>query len=401
MRSALLVARHEFSRLVLQRGFIILTLLPPLLMVALVAVIILYEESRGPDEPIGYVDPAGALDEALYAQLPNAADRIGVREYADEASGLEALEAGSVQALFVLSPEFPASLESTLFYRESPPDGGAWGDFDAFIRLNLLQSYPENVQARLRQGPAVTVLDIESGRTFSEAGIINIFLPFIAGFLFFLVTMGLSSNMLQVVADEKENRTMEILLTTLNPRQLIGGKILGLLAMAILQLLIYMVTLTVVLVLLMPRVPALQAIEIDGTFVVLIVLFFLPTMILIQAVMVAIGSAAPDLQQGQQVSGLLNLAFLAPIMLLPVMMVSPTGPLFTFMTFFPTTSFLTISLRWGFGSVPQWQIALSWIILMGTMLFALWAAVRVFHSGMLQYGQPLTWRSLVAAVRGT
>lgn len=400
MRNVYLVARHEFRRLVLRRGFILLVFAPPVLMVALVAIIILYEGSKQSREPIGYVDQAGNLDEALQASFANADDRVALHEYASVDEGVAALESRSVQALFVMPVDFPNSLETTIYYRETTPSGEAWGEFDDFIRLNLLRNYPERVQARLQSGPSITVEDIESGRTFSEDSIINIILPFVAAFLFFLVTMGVSSYMLQVVTDEKENRTMEILLTTLSPGELISGKMAGLMAMGLLQLLIYVVTMVVVFVVLISRVPELRALELSGEFVVIIALFFFPTMILIQAVMVAVGSVAPDMEQGQQFAGLLNLVFLAPMMLVPLLMVNPDSLLFRFMTYFPTTSFLTISMRWGLGSLPYWQMALSWAILVGTTLFALWAAGRVFQIGMLRYGQQLGWRSVVGAIRG-
>jgi ABC-2 type transport system permease protein len=383
----------------MRRGFILLVFAPPVLMVALVAIIVAYEESQLSREPIGFVDQAGNLDPALQSSLADADGLIPLREYASVDEGLTALENRSIQALFVMPADFPNSLETTVYYREAPPSGEAWGEFDDFVRLNLLQEYPANVQARLQAGPTITVEDIESGRTFSEDSMINIILPFIAAFLFFLVTMGVSSYMLQVVADEKENRTMEILLTTLSPGELIGGKMAGLLAMGLLQLLIYVVTMAIVLLILMSRVPVLRALDLSGEFVVIIALFFFPTMILIQAVMVAVGSIAPDMEQGQQFAGLLNLVFLAPLMLVPLLMINPDSLLFRFMTYFPTTSFLTISMRWGLGSLPYWQMALSWVILVGTTLFAIWAAGRVFQIGMLRYGQQLSWRSVVGAIR--
>jgi ABC-2 type transport system permease protein len=131
------------------------------------------------------------------------------------------------------------------------------------------------------------------------------------------------------------------------------------------------------------------------------VLFFLPTYALISAVMIAIGSAVTELQQGQQLAGLLNLVFLLPVFLLPLLFQNPGGPLMVFFTIFPTTSFMTISLRWGLGTVPLWQVGVGWVLLLATATFMIWAASRVFRAGMLRYGQPLTLKSAWAAVRGS
>ena len=71
-----------------------------------------------------------------------------------------------------------------------------------------------------------------------------------------------------------------------------------------------------------------------------------------------------------------------------------------FFTLFPTTSFLTISLRWGLGTVPLWQVGLGWACLLAAAGFMAWAAARVFRAGMLHYGQPLSVKAAMAALRG-
>ena len=71
-----------------------------------------------------------------------------------------------------------------------------------------------------------------------------------------------------------------------------------------------------------------------------------------------------------------------------------------FFTLFPTTSFLTISLRWGLGTVPLWQVGLGWAFLLAAAGFMAWAAARVFRAGMLHYGQPLSVKAAMAALRG-
>jgi ABC-2 type transport system permease protein len=92
--------------------------------------------------------------------------------------------------------------------------------------------------------------------------------------------------------------------------------------------------------------------------------------------------------------------FILPVMLISVLFSNPGHPVMVLFTLFPTTSFLTISLRWGLGTVPFWQLGLSWLILMGSTAFAIWAAARVFRAGMLRYGQLLTMKSVLTALRG-
>jgi ABC-2 type transport system permease protein len=206
--------------------------------------------------------------------------------------------------------------------------------------------------------------------------------------------------MLEVVAEEKENRTMEIMVTSITPGHLIGGKTVGLLASALTQLAIYGLCVVVGVALASPSVPELQQLQVPWGYLGLMALFFFPAYGLIAAIMIAIGSAVTEIQQGQQVAGLLTLTFTLPLFILPVIFENPGHPLAVVLTLFPTTSFLTVSLRWGLGSIPVWQIALGWAILVASVLAMVWVAARVFRASMLRYGQPLSWHSLISALRG-
>jgi len=129
-------------------------------------------------------------------------------------------------------------------------------------------------------------------------------------------------------------------------------------------------------------------------------LFFIPSYALIAAVMVAIGAAVTKVQEAQQVAGLLNMLFILPMILGVVIIRDPGNPLSVFLSLFPTTAFLTISLRWGVSTVPMWQIGIGWVLLVVTTIFMVWAAARVFRAGMLRYGQPLNLKTAMAVIRG-
>jgi len=401
MRNFWLVAKHEYLTTVVRRAFLLMTIAIPVGMVALIALIILVESMGADDRPIGYVDYSGKLEPALYDNLPDAEDRTPLRSFPDEDLALAALQGEQIQALFVIPSEYPQTLGTELYYLEDPPGGDAWGDFDDFVRISLLSGMPEDMQELLLEGPDITVYDLASNREFSERSIINVILPFIATFFFIFATMSGAGYMLGVVAGEKENRTIEVMVTSVTPVQLIGGKAAGLLAASLTQLAIYAMAAVVGLIVAVQYVPEIQQLEVPWLYLAIMGLFFLPTYALISAVMIAIGSAVTELQQGQQLAGLLNLVFMLPLLLLPLLFQDPGGPLMVFFTIFPTTSFMTIALRWGLGTVPLWQVGIGWVLLLGTTTFFVWAAARVFRVGMLRYGQPLNLRSVWAAVRGS
>ena len=400
MRNFWLVARHEYGRMVLRRAFVLLTLAIPLGMAALIALAVVVALSGENNAPIGYVDHTDLLDVSPYNALPDYEDRIAIREFTDEETALAALDREEVQAIFVLPADYPETFNTDLYYLQDYPGGDVWNDFSAFMRLNMLANYPAETARRLFEGADITVHDITSQRDFSEDAVVNVVLPFIASFLFFIATMSASGYMLQVVADEKENRTMEIMLTSVSPGQLIAGKMVGLLLAALTQLGIYVATAVIGLLIATPFVPELQLLTIPWSYLGIMAAFFFPAYVLLAAVMVAVGSSVTELQQGQQVAGIMNIFFMLPLFLTAVIFQNPSAPILLFFTFFPTTSFLMISLRWGVGTVPLWQLGLSWVILVGSAVFMVWAAVRIFHVGMLRYGQPLPLKTAVAVITG-
>jgi len=395
MHNLLLIAKHEYLQVVARRGFILTTLAVPVGLAFVIALGILIATTGQSGLPIGYVDQAGILD--VTHQAPNAS--LEVRAFPDRVAAQSALESQQIQAFFVFPPDYLQTLATDLYYRGKAPGRDVWSKFDDFVRANLVASYPLDVQTRLLDGPDVTVHDLAGNRTFSESSLVNVVLPFAAAFFFFVATMLAASYTLGVVANEKENRTMEIMLTSVSPGQMIAGKTVGLLAATLTQLAVYVIAAVVAIKIASPYVVQLQNVEVPWTFLGIAALFFFPAYALVAAIMVAIGSAVGDLQQGQQVAGFVNLAFILPVMLSAVLIQAPAGPLAVFLTLFPTSSFLTVTLRWGFGTIPVWQMVAGWVLLVATTLFMFWAAARIFRAGMLRYGQPLSLKTAFASAR--
>jgi ABC-2 type transport system permease protein len=400
MHNLWLVASNEYRRTVLRRGFLIATLAIPVAIVAIVGLGYLMMRSTEDSGAVGYVDQAGIMDATLAATLPDAENRVEIRAFADEEEARAALLAGQIQAFFVLPPGYPAALNTRLYVMKGTLDGRAWGQFDDLVRASLLAAYPDDVRARLLEGANVTVYDTSSGRQFSQGAVVNIILPFVASAFFFIATMMASGYMLEAVAKEKENRTIEILLTSVTPGQLMGGKTLGLLAAALTQLTVYGIAAVAGLMIAAPLVPELRQIAVPWGYLGMMGMLFLPAYILFAAVMVAVGAAVTEVQQGQQMAGILNLMFMAPLFAMALLFENPSHPLLVAFSLFPTTSFLMLSLRWGLGSIPMWQIGLGWGLLVASAVGMVWVAVRVFRAGVLIYGQPLSLKAVWAALRG-
>lgn len=397
MRNLFLMAQHEYAQRVRKRSFLLTALGMPLLIVFIVGITIALEINNLSDLPLGYVDEAGVLTTAI--SPPE--NELAILEFAAETDARQALTDGEIQGFFVVPAAYP-SADSPLqfFYETEAPGNPIIDEFDAFVRSNLTRDLSPTAQQALQDGLSITIRSADGSREFGRDTWINLIIPYVAAFFFFFAVMGTTGYLLEGVASEKENRTIEIMVTTMSPESLIGGKGLGLFAVSLTQIAIWIVSVVVVMVVGAQFLPPLQQAIIPWGYLLLVLAYFLPAFALIAGVMTAIGGAVTEVQQGRQIAGLLNLLFISPFFFMAALLTNPNGPLALFLTLFPTTSFLTVALRWGLGSIPLWQLVVSWLLLVATAVATMWAAARIFRVGMLRYGQRLSFRRMVAAVQG-
>ncbi len=399
MHNLWLVAKHEYMNIVKKKSFLIGTLGIPLLIVAVSAIAIIVVLGQGGGAPLGYVDHSGVLVAAVMPALDEEEPWTEMRAFADDADAQQALQNAEIQGYYVLPADYLRTGHVTLFYADKRPGEIIRGDFIRFLRANLLVGQPEAVQRRIQEGSVSTMRAVDGSREFETANPMNFVMPFVVVFIFMFTVMGAGGYMLQAVTDEKENRTIEILATSIRPLELIGGKALGLMSVGLTQLAVWIATGVIALLVTFLFVDINLELSLPWSFLAIIALFFLPSYALIAGMMTAVGSASTDLQQGQQISSIFNLMFTFPFFMLIIIISRPNSPMTLFLTLFPTTAFFTIVLRWAIGIVPLWQLALSWILLVASAGASVWIASRVFRMGMLQYGQPLTLKFILAGLR--
>lgn len=390
-----LVAKHEYFKRVQKRSFLLATFGLPLLITLSMAIAGLAIGSSL-HKSIGYVDQAGIMA-GMLGQSGGDNDFLA---YPDEVSARAALEEGTIQAYYILPADYLHSRNLELYYWDEQPGRHVMEDFDQLLRTQLSDDLPESVRYRIMKGWDLKIIAADGSRSFDErTGFVSIMMPFIASMLFFFAVMAASGYLLQAVTDEKENRTVEILATSLTPGQLMSGKAIGLLAVALTQIAAWAISIAVALVIAAQIFEPLQGFQVPWGYFGIILLFFVPSYALAAGIMISIGSIVTDIQQGQQMASVVNMLFLAPMFVSTLMLSNPDSPILVAMTLFPTTALLTISLRWSMAVVPFWQLSLSWLLLAAASAAAIWASGRLFRTGMLRYGQRLNLRNILAAIR--
>ena len=388
------IAHHEYTHHVLRRRFLLGLLSVPAIMAVMALVIFLLIRSEIDARPVGYVDHSGLLANPQPAPPPQAPDRpVEMIPFATEAQAAEALHAHEIQSYYILEAGYPQDNRARLVSLEEP-SSSAIDQFEAFIRTNLLAGYPPQVRQRVADGDELVVRSVDGRRSMGEEDWFSIFVPFFAGFTFMVAMFASSGYLMQAVVEEKENRTMEVLVTSVSPLQLMSGKVIGIIGVGWTQLLAWIGVAGIVVTIGRNYFEWLQALRFEPGFVVLLVATFIPAFVMIAGLMVAVGATVTEAQEGQQITGVFTLPVVVPYWFTYQIMSNPHSPLALALSFFPFTAPVTLTMRAGMASIPLWQILLNIAILVLCALAALWLAGRAFRLGMLRYGQRLSWREL-------
>jgi ABC-2 type transport system permease protein len=395
----LLISKNEYMKRVRKKSFMIGTLIFPVIFGVIIAITIYIIEKDVNKKPLGFIDHIGLLESNPIDMVENY-KTVAFIEFPNQEKAKQALINKEIQAYVVIPKNYFDQLDIDLYYWDEQPDQSVLSDFNDLIRSNLLQEGSNQLQARIIEGIDFTIKSVDSTRTFDEdSGFISILFPMAVALFFIFAVMGASGYFLQAITDEKENRTMEIVITSISPLQLIGGKSLGLIAVAFTQVVIWLSTIFITLSFLPMFFPELQGYSLPWGILIVFIIFFIPSFVFISGIMTAIGGAVTELQEGQQIAGLLNLFFTFPLFMTALVVANPDNPFLIFLSFWPTTSFLMMTLRWGFTVIPIWQIVLSWIILVLCGIITLWAASRIFRFGMLNYGKRLSLKIIIQVIR--
>ena len=398
MKKIWIIFKHEYTRHVLRKRFLFALLSVPLWILITLAAGFLSVALQLNPTPVGYVDQSGLL-EGIDPQVADAElGDVELRPFAGEAAARAALDEKQIQAYFVIPPGYPQQPQTRWVYFEQP-SGNVIGQFNALLRAGLLRDQDPRVARRLLEGAQISVADVEEARPGDGIDWFKVVAPIAAGIFLMISVFTSGGYLMQAVVEEKENRTMEILATSLSPGQIMTGKVLGLLSVGLTQVLVWSAFPLLALGLAAPALPFLFGVTIDWKLVGLIVLTALPTSVMISALMAAIGATVTEAREGQQVSTLITLPVIAPYMLLSVILLNPNGLIAVALTFFPLSAALTLLMRMAFSSVPTWQIVLSVGLLILSAAGSLWLAGRIFRVGMLQYGKRMSWKEVLAAVR--
>jgi len=389
-----LIAWHEYSRHVFRKRFLIVLFSVPLMiafMVVLVIAIIIMETSS---KPVGYIDHSGLLlNPILQPRVEWPEQYVQMVAYTDETSADVDLQAKKIQAYYIIPEDYLQAGQVKLIFL-SKLKGSDEEQFAAFLRVNLLANQAPQVAKRILAGNTIITLSADKSRQASQEQFINILMPLLAGILFIVGMSTSSGYLMQAVVEEKENRTMEIMVTSVSPNQLMTGKVIADIAIGVTQLVVWAIFIILALVIGKNYVPWLGGLSFSGEMIGVIIAVMVPAFIMISGLMAAVGATVSEGSEGQQIMGLFTIPIWIPYIFIGAFIQNPNSPLAIAMSLFPLTAPMTITIRMSFTTIPAWQLIASVIILVLSAIGAVWLAGRAFRLGMLRYGQRIHWKEV-------
>lgn len=425
-----LIIKREYLTKVRNRTFIIMTFVSPLIMVG-VALLIGWLTSINSDSvrKIAVLDTTNSDYVGLF-QNDNAIEYVVLKDVSLEAAKLATEKAGYYGLLHV--SDYNGVFNGMTFYSKDSPSPDIIRDIEnkvnrkatddklkqLDINLDLIAQAQTNQDLQLETFKGVT--------TSKQSSWIKIAAGGAAGYLLMMFIIIYGNMVMRSVIEEKTNRIIEIIVSSVKPIYLMIGKITGTSLAGVTQFVIWVliggILITTATVILGPAAfenPAnagvlngaqdmtqMQAILNDiqqlplATLITCFFLFFIGGYFLYASIYTAIGAAVDNETDTQQ--------FMLPV-ILPLMLAiyvgffsvmdNPDGTVAVVFSYIPLTSPIVMLMRIPFGNIAWWEIGLSLLILYTTILFVAWLAAKIYRIGILMYGKKTSWKVLYKWLR--
>ena len=407
---AKIVFAEEFRRAIRGRAWQVVTaIVPAILLILVIAVPAIQSLTDDDDEakPIGYVDVSGELADFGPPDSSSTALPELIR-FPDRETGLAALISDDleIEHVFVVTEDFLQSgsvewlsTKSGIFAGRSNRNA-----FDRFLTVSLIADRLDPLLlARVLTPTSYTRVNVAGDGTLSaDDGGSRRSRFLLATALTMLLMMSIfmgSSALLQVVAEEKENRMIEVLLTSVSPSALMAGKVLALGVTALIQIVVWATSVAVFAPRIFDTIPAASELAIEPSTLAVLVAFFLAGYFLFAVTFAGIGAAVTSVKEAGPPSTIFAMLGGIPVLVGSAILSDPDGTLARVLSFIPFTAPTTMIQRVGSSDVSGLETLASLAVTLAAGFVMLFVSSKVFRAGLLLYGQRMTLGNVVRAVR--
>ena len=391
MNKTYLIFKHEFLLAIRRPGFIILTLIVPVM--ALLGIGIIKLVSSLSDAPaneitvIGYVDEVGFFDN----QTNEGFDRLVPFSSVEEVG--EALARQEISEFIIIPSDYTSSGVIKRYTLKTEPQTPPATEvyIKSFLTASLLKErVPSHIISLILSPINLEVSRItEQGEiAIEKRNVGNVIIPALFSLLLSLALMFGATSLISGLGEEKESRLIEVLFSSVSIRQLLLGKILALGIAGLLQVLVWLISAPLILNLASSSFGGfMSSIQLPANFLILGVVYFVLGYLLFAVLSIGIGAISPSAREGSQLSMFYVMLGFVPLWFSSLLMAFPNSSIWVFLSIFPITAPVQTMLRLGVSTIPAWQIFASIGVLVISIVGGLLLSIKVFRMHMLMHGK--------------
>ncbi len=406
LRKIWLIARREYLFNFRRRSYLFTAFALPLIIVVVMVLVIglLTEtmESTSSFKAVGIVDKAGVLSDSAGVPTVKLPELFRLESSEEQASA--DLQSHAIDGYYVLPADYLRSGRIDVYNRANLAlTEGVNSALTSTIKLALASRVGDPALVERIQDPlkALAVYKVGSSQKLDETSVMSVFIvPTIFGLLVFMSVTVTSQFLMSGMVEEKENRMMELFVTSTRPSEMLWGKLLGLGALGLTQIVVWTLFGVVFASTRGTDIgQTLANLQLTPGFLLMGLAYFILGYLLFGSVMSGIGALVNAEQEGRQLSGILGTVGVIPFMLSFSYLTDPNGTIPRVLSLFPFTAPVGMILRVSWAVVPPGEILISLGIMALSVVGTIWLSARLFRLGMLNYGKRLGLRDVIRAIR--
>lgn len=409
-----IVIAREYTSRVRRKSFIISTILMPLLFIGLMALPGIVANMTGPeDKTVAVVDNSGLLAPA-FTNTDNMTFIMSDKD-TDQLKKDE-----DIDAILVIPADIVTNPDgATLFTRSSTSlqsDMFLSSLISKAIEQIKLKEYNidnlEQIIAAVHTDVNIKTIRIDGEEEQESSSVASYIVGVVMSMILYMFIMLYGQMVMTSIIEEKSNRVLELVVSSVKPTQLMLGKIIGIGCVAVTQLLIWAVLIGGFTALVMPELISgiagdaelSQIITTLGDPVYIMGLFGVMALFLVfgylfySGIYTAIGSAVDNIQDASQLQSFALVPIILAMVFAMTVLNDPNSSLAVTLSMIPFTSPVVMMARIPFG-IPVMQIIISLAILVVSMYFVIWLSAKIYRVGIFMYGKKPTAKDLIRWAR--
>jgi ABC-2 type transport system permease protein len=403
------VIRREYLQRVRSKWFLISTIGGPLFMIGIMVIpALMASRSERAERSIAVVDRTGVLYERVAPRLQEGGYTVRQEAWSDDVVPRLSQEVTSEKlgGVLVLDDETLASGSALLYAANSPSTLRRVAIRAAVSRSALekvLSDQGVDAEAMMSGGELRVEMLTGEGADMEDP---KFLVAYVGAFFLYMMFLLYSVSVMRATLEEKTSRIVEVVISSMKPWHLMLGKILGVGAVGLTQMAVWIGSALLLagagLPTLIAARPEMASLERIGEFLpgvgllVMFLIFFLFGYFIFAGLYAAVGAMCNTDEEAQQAQFPVMLLVVIPILFVMQTIQSPNTPTSVGLSLFPFFSPILMFARVSVGAAPAWQVALSFALMMGTVLGVAWVAGRIYKVGILMAGKrptlPELWR---------